>query len=211
MRRRCQASVRTFRGVAVVVMGFATMGGCHAPRRSDHLSSQAISLAEPSPEADRAWTATQDVLRRHHFRLDRVDRAAGVITTVPETSQHFFEFWRHDVNTAADFWEATLNPMRRWVEVTLARGDDLVWNQINVTVHKERMSSPDRQFNSTGAAYQYFGNTLPSTTGMVRFTPEQDRWIRSGADPAMGDYLLGAILDQAGIARKQADAAESEH
>ena len=118
---------------------------------------------------------------------------------MPETSQHFFEFWRHDVETRRDSWEASLNPIRRWVEVTVARGNDETWAGLSVVVHKERLSSPDRQFNSTGAAYQYFGDNLPSTTGLARVTAEDDRWLDLGRDPAMEDYLLRIILGGAGI------------
>jgi hypothetical protein len=154
-------------------------------------------IPDPSPEADRIWQAVQDTLRSHRFQLDRVDRRAGVITTQPETSQSLFEFWRRDVDTWPDLWEATLNPIRRWVEVAVARDDAGRWAHVEVVVHKERLSSPDRQFNSTGAAYQYFGNNLPSTSGAVSVTPEEDVWLDRGRDPAMEAYLLGAILEEA--------------
>jgi hypothetical protein len=151
-------------------------------------------VAEPSEQADQLWGAVQETLRRGRFQIDRVDRASGVVTTLPEASQHFFEFWRHDVDTRRDAWEATLNPMRRWVEVSLTRTDDGLWTQLAVVVHKERLSSPDRQFNSSGAAYQYFGDSLPSTTGLSRISEKDDRWLDCGRDPAMEDYLLRAIL-----------------
>ncbi len=175
--------------------------GCLGPRRSDYQSSKAVAIADPSPQADRLWEAVQETLRRHRLRLDRVDRRGGVITTLPEISQSLLEFWRHDVDTMPDLWEATLNPLRRWVEVSVRRGDDNAWNELAVMVHKERLSSPDRQFNSTGAAYQYFGDSLPSTTGMVRVTPEDDVWLDLGRDPAMEEYLLRAILERAGLER----------
>ncbi len=168
--------------------------GCFSPHRGEYQTSQGVSVAEPSEQADQLWEAVQETLRRGRFPLDRVDRAAGVITTVPENSQHFFEFWRHDVDTPRDAWEATLNPMRRWVEVSLPRTDEGTWTQLSVVVHKERLSSPDRQFNSSGAAYQYFGDSLPSTTGLARISEKDDRWLDCGRDPAMEDYLLRAIL-----------------
>lgn len=149
--------------------------------------------------ADELWEASLETLRRHHFRLDRVDRLAGVITTLPITSQHFFELWRHDVDTREDFWEATFNPIRRWVTVDLTSVQGADWTQLALQVQKERMTSPDRQFNSTGAAYQYFGDRLPSTTGLVKVTAEQDRWVSIGRDAAMEEYFLKKILTRAGI------------
>ncbi len=182
----------------VVVVLIALMAGCLGPRRDNYQTSRSIAITDPSPQADQVWEALQETLRRHRFRLDRVDRRAGVITTMPVTSQHLFEFWRHDVDTWPDLWESTLNPLRRWVEVTVAREEDNTWKTLTVVVHKERLSSPDRQFNSTGAAYQYFGDSLPSTEGVVRVTAEHDVWLDEGRDPAMEEYLLRAILERAG-------------
>ena len=173
--------------------------GCLGPRRSDYVVSQSISIPQQSPEADRLWEAVQETLRRHRYRLDRVDRRAGVITTLPETSQSVFEFWRHDVDSRSDLAESTLNSIRRWAAVSVSPSDDGTWTELSVVVHKERLSSPDRQFNSTGAAYQYFGDSLPSTTGIVQLTAEHDRWLDLGRDPAMEARLLERIRRRAGL------------
>ena len=180
--------------VWILVTAVFVGGGCAAPPRVEYQSTRPLSVAEPSERADQLWGAIEETLRRGRFQIDRVDRPSGIVTTLPETSQHFFEFWRHDVDTQRDAWEATLNPMRRWVEVSLTREGDGPWTQLAVVVHKERLSSPDRQFNNSGAAYQYFGESLPSTTGQSRVTAKEDRWLDCGRDPAMEDYLLRAIL-----------------
>ncbi|UCE62248.1 MAG: hypothetical protein JSU63_11150 [Phycisphaerales bacterium] len=185
-----------------------SLAGCARLQRGDYLTSCDLVIPASSEQADRVWDAVRDTLRRHRFRLDRVDRRAGVITTMPEMSQHFFEFWRKDVATRHDFWEATLNPIRRWVEVRVTRGEDDQWDRLAVLVHKQRLSSPDRQFNSTGAAYQYFGDSLPSTTGLVQVTPEDDRWLTLDDDEAMADYLLGRFIDEAGLPRAAAGPSE---
>ena len=186
------------RGPILLSLAVVLGSGCLGPRRQDYVATHALSVAARSQEADHLWEAIQETLRRHHLRLDRVDRRAGIITTRPETSQHFFEFWRHDVNTRPDFWEATLNPVRRTVSVSIlgARGE--TWDSLAVVVTKERLIATDRQFNSTVAAYQYFGARLPSTAGDPRVSDEQDRWIPLGRDSAMEDYLLRQILQRDG-------------
>ena len=161
--------------------------------------SRSISVPQTSPEADQLWEAVAETLRRHRFRLDRVDRRAGVVTTLPVMSQSAFEFWRHDVDTVYDLAESTLNPIRRWATVSVTPTDDGRWTQLSVVVHKERLSSPDRQFNSTGAAYQYFGTSLPSTTGIVQLTAEHDRWLDLGRDAAMEARLLADVSRRAGL------------
>jgi len=84
--------------------------------------------------------------------------------------------------------------MRRWIRVTVTPEDAGREMRLQVVVHKERLSSPDRQFNSSGAAYQFFGDQLPSTTGKPKVTAADNRWIDEGRDPAMESYLLARIL-----------------
>ncbi len=187
----------------------AAQGGCLAQRRSEYRVSESISITQRSPEADQLWEAIQETLRRHRFPLDRVDRRAGVITSRPVTSQHFFEFWRHDVDTRYDLVDATLNPTRRRVEVSVTAAEEQTWTQLAVVVHKQRLSSPDRQFNSTGAAYQYFGDSLPSTTGLIQVTSEYDEWLDRGRDPAMEARLLRAISRRASMTGGKSVAAEA--
>jgi len=172
---------------------------CRAPRRSNYVTTRAIHAVDASQDADAMWTTIQDTLREDFMPLDRVDRAAGVMTTIPVMSQHWFEFWRHDVATRRDALESTLNPIRRWVEVHVGFDDARNWTRLTVVVHKQRLSSPDRQFNSSGAAYQYFGNSLPSTTGKPTVSAKDDRWIDIGTDPAMEEFLLNKMLDRLGL------------
>ena len=171
--------------------------GCLRPSRGyGPVNQSPTSASVANQEPDCLWESIQETLRRRGYRLDRVDREAGIVTTMPEISQHFFEVWRRDVNTRADFWEASFNPTRRWVEVKVSGADDTE-SEISVIVHKERLSSLDRQFNNTGAAYQYFGENLPSTTGKEKVTADDDHWIDRGRDPAMEQYFLAAILKRA--------------
>ncbi|MBI4719184.1 MAG: hypothetical protein HY763_15405 [Planctomycetes bacterium] len=168
------------------------------PARNDYVSACRVAAVPPEAD-DPLWDAAQETLRREGFRPDRVDRRAGLITTLPETSRHFFEFWRRDVITRRDFWEATVNPIRRRVEVSLGTDVGSGERSVSVAVFKQRLSSPDRQFNSTIAAYRYFGDSLPSTTGLARITPENDRWLDMGRDPALEDHLLRKLLQRAGV------------
>lgn len=166
---------------------------CASRRPAIQASAATIQPIDAATEGDRVWDVSQEVLRRNRFRLDRVDRAAGIITTLPTTSQHFTEFWRRDVRTFHDLVESSVNPIRRWVEVRLTGDDEGRWTGVDVVVHKERLSSPDRQFNSTAAAFAYFGTSLPSTTGDEQVLPSQDQWLDRGRDPALESYLISEI------------------
>ena len=178
--------------VAVVLFG-----GCRAGEPRPWTTS-ARWEASLRPDPDRLWDSACEVLRRHRFRLDRLDRRAGVITTWPVTSQSVWEFWRHDVATTEDLWESTINPIRRWVEVFFEPDERGQWSALRVVVHKQRFSAPDRQFNSTGSVYAYFGYSLPTTTGELRVSPEDERWEDMGEDEALAAHLLRKILGEAG-------------
>jgi hypothetical protein len=176
----------------------ATCLGCQPRPPASYQSRQQVNIKPDLQSTVEIWEAAKDTLRNHSFSLDRVDRRGGVITTRPEISKHYFEFWRKDVATQHDVWEATLNPIRRWAEVRIAPTSSGDTVKVTVAVYKQRLSAPDRQFNSSGAAYQFFGNDLPSTTGAPSVTEEDERWIDRGRDHAMENLLLEEMLRMVG-------------
>lgn len=177
--------------------------GCQSPRVDGRRSPSDRPPSEATPAtvsqgvvaSDASWEAIKSALRDARFRLDRVDRASGVITTSPMSSQHFFEFWRHDVDTFHDWIDATINPLRRRVTVTLASEGAEQTATLTVEVRKERLSAPDRQFNSSGAAYEFFGSRLPSTTGKPKISASDETWVDAGRDSAMEAWLLKTMFD----------------
>jgi len=183
--------------LAAVAMACTT--GCLGPKQESYVTHRPIDVQPQSDQAERLWDATGDVLRRFDFQLDRTDWREGVITTLPETSRTFFEFWRKDVQTDEDLWESIINPIRRWVEVRFHPDDHGEWHSLSVCVHKQRLTSLDRQFNSTGAAYQFFGTKLPATTGEARVTGERDHWLDIGNDDALAAVLLERICEKSGL------------
>jgi len=143
------------------------------------------------------WDAAQDVLRDQRMPLDRVDHRTGRLTTLPVTSKNFFEFWRHDVATQYDLWEATLRLIRRRVVVTIDPTPGLAQRVISVVVKKERFSSPDRQFNSSAAAYHFFRDSLPAARTGAAIRRSDSGWLDDGSDPALARRILDAIVAEA--------------
>ncbi len=161
-------------------------------------------MLEPLPDGDSGspvrhsfdslWRSACNELRRHRFTLDRTDTRAGVITTKPVGSQHFFEFWRRDTATARDFWEATLCPIRRTAQVAIQPAAAADAYLVDVTVRKQRLSTPERQFNSSAAAFHFFRPSLPTVRTGRPALPEENTWIDLGRDPAMEALLRERIL-----------------
>ncbi|MFH0980588.1 MAG: hypothetical protein V2A79_03500 [Planctomycetota bacterium] len=170
------------------------LSGCHRPPQPVEWTAQEVALAEED-EGDALFEACLEALRAHGFKIDRVDRRAGLITTFPVTSQQFFEFWRHDVDTAYDLMEASLDTVRRRVEVRLLGETDPLHKKLVVTVFREKFSTPDRQYNTSAAAFRVFGRSLPATTGEP-IVPERDNlWLPAGRDGVLERRLIDQITE----------------
>lgn len=165
------------------------LSGCQPVEPPVTLTSQNLEFAG-AEEYGALFDSCVETLRRYGFDLDRVDRLAGVITTFPETSEHFFEFWRRDVDTRYDWVEASLIPVRRKVSVEVQRPAGELAATLVVTVFRERLSTPDRQYNTSGAAFLVFGEALPATTGRPVDPYRDEYWIADGRDGAMEARLI---------------------
>ncbi len=181
---------KTAPGLALALI---TAAGCHQPQVNvaRYLVPQA-ELCEA--EYQLVFQAANDVLRKHRFRLDQTDLRTGRITTYHVGSRHFFEFWRQDVATAYDAWEATLTSIRRRAAVEIRSAPAGAGCRVAVTVEKQRFSTPERQVTNSAAAAHYLGRTLPTFATGKPLQPQDSYWIDLGRDPEMERILRKEIL-----------------
>jgi len=179
-----------------MVAASLVLAGCHRPTGSVSPFEPTVALCDA--EKDQLLEDAQDVLRGHQYRLDQVDARSGRITTFPEVSRHLLEFWRRDVATLRDAWEASLNHVRRWTEVRVTEGPAASGRQVEVIVHKERFCLPDRQLNSSASLYHFFSDDLPEARSGRPVRRAGGTWIDLGRDPGMERRLLDAILARSG-------------
>jgi hypothetical protein len=103
------------------------------------------------------WLASQDVLRKYNFVIDRHDRRAGIMTTKPLTGQQFFEPWRKDAATQWDLWDGSIKTVHRSVTVHIqAKGPQAQWYEPVVEVTVSKPNAPRQQLRSAGEAYGMF-------------------------------------------------------
>jgi len=155
-------------------------------------------IATPTPRLtvnkdafDVSWDETLDVLCDHNFEPDRQDVRAGIITTYPTVSAQFFEFWRADAQGFYPWLESSLHTIRRWAEVRFVPVDGRF--TIEVIVHVERKSQPERQVTSSTGSLQVFREDLPTYTGEKVSGKKAERWVDLGTDRRLEKYLLEKI------------------
>lgn len=178
---------------AAVVLTLA--GACQQPVQPDGPTRSVVQAADDE-QFHRLWEACQAVLRRHRFKIDRKDLRAGLITTLPQTSQTFLEFWRHDVDTPYDLAESSMRTVRRSVTMQISEPQDGGEYSLDVTVHKEYQHTTERQINNAAAALRIFSADLPTAAGK-QFDPATDiTWTSAGRDGAMERRLADLVLER---------------
>ncbi len=192
-----------------MLLVICALNGCHHPAPPVELTTQEIALSNAG-EYEILFDACLDTLRDHRFKLDRVDRHEGTITTFPVTSQQFFEFWRNDVYTAYDLVEASLLTIRRRVEIRLLGQGSPLHKKLVITVHRERFSTPDRQYNTSAAAFRVYSRSLPSTSGEIVVPKRDDVWLEAGRDGIAEQRLINEITERV-FARNRQQAGEADH
>lgn len=177
----------------MVMIFLSLVSGCTRPALTSEPIVRTVADGVPG-SIDRQWEAAREVLRRHIYEVDLLDRRSGVITTRPITSQSVFEFWRHDVDTPYDLLESTLNPIRRRITIRVATTDPDGSADIEVIVTKERLSRPERQYSSSTQVVHFFGDSLPGVAGEIHLDSQSEEWIALGRDSAMEAYLADQIV-----------------
>jgi len=144
---------------------------------------QAVALTEPRRNFEAVWRASETVLRRHNFQLDRQDRRAGVITTFPLVGRYFLEFWRSDAVAPRDVLEGTVQSVFRTVTVTIRPEPDDPQRYTATT--QVQVWRSDKQPPQVTSASQ-----VPNIAGVTRRPSELDRSRYQGNIPSEQDMIL---------------------
>lgn len=171
------------------------ISGCRG-QSFDLVQASTLNSSGAQDQFSKTWNAAIDVLRKHRFRIDQTDRRSGSITTHPVGSQHFFEFWRDDVVTPGDYWEATVCSIRRRVAVKIGRDEGSV--PVSVIVRKERLSAPERQLTNSSDAALFLSQDLPGTEPSGSSGSQGPLWQQFGRDSALENRLRELVLEEAG-------------
>lgn len=171
--------------------------GCHAPPQPETHTVARVTVETPD-EYEQLWQAATDTLQRHWFRPDRQDRREGVITTHPDTSAHWFEWWRPQPQPAYYWGEANLHTIQRQATVRIRPSDEQGTCTLDVLIDRYQYSLEERQIDNPAVALRLYSSAAPTTSGQMVKPAESSHWIHLGRDEQMECALLASILRRYG-------------
>ena len=173
--------------LCILVTGFLT--GCVSPTDTAP-PPPARPVTAAGVNYDAAFSAAADTLTEYKFRIDRVDRRAGMIETFPLTGKSWLEPWRADGATMRDITESTLQTIYRTATVhVIPDGVDTyrVWVRVAVA----RANRPGLRITNTSQAYHLF----QLERGRLRGRRAMGRaWRRTDPVPLDDDLVLAMFI-----------------
>ena len=146
--------MRTLVTISILLCAVLALTGC-----AQHTApvGPPAQLTTEQRNFESTWQGALEVLRTYYFTIDRQDRRAGVITTLPMTGRHWFEFWRHDAATGFDLAEGTVQTIYRQAKVTIRPvASNATTYTAKVEIDVYRSDKPNLQVTSTSDAYDLF-------------------------------------------------------
>jgi hypothetical protein len=168
--------------------------GCQAPAEPTGPTAMRVTINSPE-EFDALWDATGKTLRRYYLEPDRQDRVEGIITTAPETTGVWFEWWRPQPKPAYAWWETNLHAIRRQATVTIKPAATPEYELV-VLVNRSKYSLPERQVDNPAGALRLYSSAAPTTAGRMERISETGRWIPLGRDGWMEQAILSDIVER---------------
>jgi len=187
--------------IIVLGCGLSVLGGCQRPAGTVSMERPEVRVARV--DFDQAWDEVLDVLSEHYFQSDYQNPRSGRIVTHPTVSKQWFEFWRDDALGAYQQLESSLHTIRRRVEVTFVPVDDSY--DVNLAVHIQRKTQPQRQVTTASGALQIYREKLPIYTGeKLPAAAAGVWWVNVGTDGLLEAYLLERIANRLGTGMLEA-------
>jgi hypothetical protein len=171
--------------LVVALAGFI-LAGCRAPGPT---TSRVEAQLADEDAYRHFWLHAIRSVRHFGYDLDRADPAAGVITSRPLTSKQWFEFWRNDTLAADQVLEASLQTVRRKINLTIQPTPDKEEYLVSAVVNVERQDRSERSVTTPANVMQAFNPKsswgAASTSGIT--------WVDLGRDPVLEAAVLKQI------------------
>ena len=140
------------------------------------------------------WDASCETLSAYRFNVDRRDRRAGLITTKPMASRHFFEWWRRDKATASGALENTVQPIYRQVSVEIRKADAGKYHPV-VSITVSRLLSDRSDSKRPKLSYKLEAVPDRKKRLVIGVGSSDDSGKDSGRRSPADDILAGKIAE----------------
>ena len=143
----------------------------------------------------KAMWASETVLGKMHFTIDKSDIEQGLIRTNPLNGAQFFELWRDDNVGTFNTAEANLSTIRRIADLSISQQENKVC--IGCSVTAQRLSLPDRDITSASHKSGIYSRNPAGQP--FKFKHGQTAvWIDLGRDGRLETKILNRIEKQLG-------------
>ncbi len=177
----------------VLVTSLLSLLGCSGPNAS---TAPVQMVCEGTVTKAEVVQAAEYVLSRMQFPIEKLDAEQGIVRTRPLRGAQFFEFWRSDNVGAYDCTEASLQSIRRSVELHVKTEDGgNAGPRVECAVAVQRLRLPGNQVTGVSAAYGIYARNTP-TLQRIEVGQQQRRdmaWIDLGQDEALAARILERI------------------
>jgi hypothetical protein len=173
----------------------ATLGAAGCASSSVDIRQRPIAIEGPQ---DLVYQAIRKELTGRGFELDKVNRRRGEVETHALLSKQWFEFWRQDVVSDEAAAEASLQTIRRRVQVTVKQIDS-GRRQLDCHVSVERQVSElartRNQVRSQNVFYRA-GGPVPSLAARDLEENVSPRWQKIDCDDLLEKAILAGIMQR---------------
>ncbi len=174
----------------LVICITALILACTGCSQNDKVQAKTINAG---CDVDTAMAATEQVLVKMNFIINKFDKNLGIITTHPLSGAQGFELWRSD--NAGDFntAEANLHSIRRAVTVKVTPQDPKV--VIECDVQTQRLSMPENDISYSSQIHNAFSNSSSDMQSlhMNKGQRKKAHWIDLGSDIELANRIIAKI------------------
>jgi hypothetical protein len=142
---------------------------------------------------DKLWAACDTVSRNYLFKIDRQNKRAGLLTTLPNISAQWFEPWRREVLSGDELAQSSAATIRRTITYKFDKEGD--GYRVTPKVLVERQAIQERRVS--GYLSKTYFRADPDTTGSREadagvILPDS-YWYPTGRDTALETLLAQKI------------------
>lgn len=141
------------------------------------------------------YEAARATLAHYGYRIERLDRRAGLLRSEPLLSKQWFEFWRNDTPAAGDQIHNSLQSIRRVVTIRFKQQADDWQIDCRVAVQQLAAAPSRRRSRSSARIVPRYGRRFPELA-LAEETESSHLWIDIDRDAALESQLLTHLAQQ---------------